>query len=387
MMRNSILFAGLYLFLTVLASCDNQPRFKVEGTVSGADGKTLYLEQTGIESIETLDSVELNAKGSFSFRGNRPASPEFYRLRIEDKIINFAIDSTEVIGVDARYEDFPTHYQISGSENNEKIKELTLLQIGLQNRVQKLVQASEKGRVSGELFEDSLSTLLNAYKDTVKMNYIFVAPNTSYAYFALFQRLGDYLIFDPLNNKEDIKCFGAVATSLNNRYPHADRSKNLYNIAIKGMKNTRTNRQKTVELPEGSVAESGIIDISLKDLKGNQKKLSDLKGKVVLLDFIIYQSPMSSPHNIALHELYEKYAPQGLEIYQVSLDADEHFWKSTADRLPWICVRDAEGIYSPVTKTYNIGKLPSYFLIDRNNELNKRDENIKSLEEEIKKLL
>ena len=30
------------------------------------------------------------------------------------------------------------------------------------------------------------------------------------------------MIFDPLNNKDDIKCFGAVATSLNNTYPHAD---------------------------------------------------------------------------------------------------------------------------------------------------------------------
>ena len=39
--------------------------------------------------------------------------------------------------------------------------------------------------------------------------------------------LSDF-IFDPLNNKDDVKCFAAVATSLNNYYPHADRSKNLY---------------------------------------------------------------------------------------------------------------------------------------------------------------
>ncbi len=61
-----------------------------------------------------------------------------------------------------------------------------------------------------------------------------------YAYFALFQSLNGYMIFDPLTNKEDVKCFAAVATSLNNAYPHADRSRNLYNMVIKGMKNTRT---------------------------------------------------------------------------------------------------------------------------------------------------
>ena len=60
-----------------------------------------------------------------------------------------------------------------------------------------------------------------------------------YAYFALFQSLNGYMIFDPLTNKEDVKCFAAVATSLNNAYPHADRSRNLYNMVIKGMKNTR----------------------------------------------------------------------------------------------------------------------------------------------------
>lgn len=57
-----------------------------------------------------------------------------------------------------------------------------------------------------------------------------------YAYFALFQSLNGYMIFDPLTNKEDVKCFAAVATSLNNAYPHADRSRNLYNMVIKGMK-------------------------------------------------------------------------------------------------------------------------------------------------------
>lgn len=85
-----------------------------------------------------------------------------------------------------------------------------------------------------------------------------------------------------MNNKDDVKCFAAVATSLNNYYPHADRSKNLYNIVIKGMKNTRAPQQKVVELPTEAVSETGIIDINLRDMKGNMHKLSDLKGKAVI---------------------------------------------------------------------------------------------------------
>ncbi|MEG2514359.1 MAG: thioredoxin family protein, partial [Bacteroidaceae bacterium] len=108
---------------------------------------------------------------------------------------------------------------------------------------------------------------------------------------------------------------------------------------------------------------------------------------VVILDFTIYQSASSAAHNFALRDLYSKYANQGLEIYQVSLDADEHFWKTAADNLPWICVHDPNGTYSSNAALYNVKKLPTYFLINRNNELSARDETIKDLEAEVKKML
>ena len=75
-------------------------------------------------------------------------------------------------------------------------------------------------------------------------------------------RLNGYMIFDPLTNKEDVKCFAAVATSLNNAYPHANRSRNLYNMVIKGMKNTRTPRQQTMEIPEDKSRKPALLIFS-----------------------------------------------------------------------------------------------------------------------------
>ena len=349
-----------------LGACNSEPKFKVEGEVSGADGKMLYLEASALEGIVPLDSVKLEGDGSFHFKQVRPVSPEFYRLRVDDKVINFSVDSTETVLVKAPYTDFATAYTVEGSPNSSKIKDLTLKQMKLQ---------------------DSLASLLKNYKDEVKISYIFAAPNTAAAYFALFQKLNNYLIFDPLNNKEDIKCFAAVATSLNNYYPDADRSKNLYNIVIKGMKNTRTPQQKVVEIPEEAISETGIIDINLRDMKGNTRKLSELKGKAVIVDFTVYQSAVSATHNYMLRDLYDKYAAQGLEIYQVSLDADEHYWKTTADNLPWICVRDGNGIYSSIAASYNVKNVPSVFLVNKNNELSARGESIKDLEAAVKALL
>lgn len=370
-----------------LSSCNSGPQFKVNGVVSDANGKMLYLESSALEGIIPLDSVKLKGNGSFSFRQVRPESPEFYRLRVDDKVINFSVDSTETIEIKAPYVDFAAAYTVEGSENSQKIKELSLKQARLQNQVNALLAVARSNKLGHDVFEDSLSVLLKNYKDDVKVNYIFAAPNTAAAYFALFQKLNDYLIFDPLNSKDDIKCFAAVATSLNNSYPHAIRSKNLYNIVIKGMKNTRAPKQKTIEIPEDKIAETGVIDISLRDIKGNVRKLSELKGKVVLLDFSVYQTQAGAPHNLMLRELYNKYANQGFEIYQVSLDADEHFWKTSADNLPWVCVRDGNGIYSSVAALYNVRQVPALFLVNRNNELSARGEDVKNLESAIKSLL
>lgn len=375
------------LAAVALSACNSDPKFKVEGEVSGAEGKMLYLEASALEGIVPLDSVKLKGNGSFAFEQVRPVSPEFYRLRVDDKVINFSVDSTETVQVGASYADFATAYAVEGSSNSLKIKELTLKQMKLQENVNALLQSVQGHRIGADVFEDSLATLLKNYKDEVKLSYIFAAPNTAAAYFALFQKLNNYLIFDPLNNKDDIKCFAAVATSLNNLYPDADRSKNLYNIVIKGMKNTRGPQQKVLELPEEVISETGVIDISLRDMKGNVHKLSELKGKAVLLDFTIYQSAVSATHNYMLRDLYDKYAAQGLEIYQISLDADEHYWKTTADNLPWICVRDGNGIYSSVAATYNVQKVPAVFLINKNNELSARGESVKDLEAAVKALL
>ena len=88
-----------------------------------------------------------------------------------------------------------------------------------------------------------------------------------------------------------------------------------------------------------------------------------------------------------LRNLYDKYAGQGLEIYQVSLDADEHYWKTTADNLPWVCVRDANGIYSTMASAYNVQSVPAIFLINKNSELSARGETVKDLDAAVKALL
>ena len=377
--------AAMAIAAMTIASC-NDNKFTVEGQISNAKDSILYFENVGIESINVIDSVKLGDSGDFSFSENATKAPEFYRLRIADQIINICIDSTETVNVKGEYPGMASNYTISGSENCEKIKELTLKQMDLQNRA---IAIQKNTALGVDVANDSILKILADYKQDVKNNYIYKEPMKAYSYFALFQTLGNWLIFNPRTDKEDIKAFAAVATSWDTYYPHAERGQNLHNIAIEGMKNQRiiAAKNQEFEIEASKVSESGVLDIALTDNNGNERHLTDLKGQVVLLDFHIFALEDSPARIIRMRELYNKYHAQGLEIYQVSLDSDEHFWKQQTAALPWISVRDRDGIESQRLIMYNVQAVPDFFIIDRGNNLVKRAAQIKDLEEEIKKLL
>ena len=361
-----------------------QNKFHVEGEIANAEDSVLYFENVALTGIEVLDSAKLAADGRFDFSGDAPSAPEFYRLRIDDQIVNIAIDSTETVTVKGDAHALATNYTVEGSENCQKIRELALKQITLQEQAIALERNSQLDRA---VVRDSLLRLLQAYKEDVKLNYIFAAPNKSYAYFALFQTLGPWLIFDPKANADDVKVYAAVATSWDTYYPGAQRGENLHNIAIEGMKNVRIlDQRSSLPVGESKVVEAGIIDIELPDNKGVMRRLSSLKGQVVLLDFHVFAMEESPQRILMLRELYNKYHAQGLEIFQVSLDGDEHFWKQQTSALPWISVYDEDGLQSSTLVSYNISQLPEYFLIDRQNNLVKRSEQMKDLDSEVKTL-
>ena len=367
-----------------MASC-SEKKFHVEGNISNAKDSVLYFENIGLEGAQVLDSVTLGDDGAFSFAGNQTEAPEFYRLRISDQIISLSIDSTETVTVKATYPQMATQYEVSGSDNCQKIKELALKQMDLQQRA---IAVSRADGLTVDQVNDSILGMIARYKDDVKRQYIFAEPGKAYAYFALFQTLGNTLLFNPRTDKEDIKAFAAVATSWDTYWPNAERGANLHNIAIEGMKTVRiTEAENTQTIDASKVQTAGVIDLALRDNKGQVRHLTDLKGKVVLLDFHVFATNDSPARILLLRELYNKYHAQGLEIYQVSLDADEHFWKQQTAALPWISVRADEGMSASYLQLYNIQSVPEFFLIDKGNNLVSRSQQMKDLDAEIRKLL
>lgn len=380
-MKKHTIVAAASLVLALAACEERGEQFQVVGEISEAEGKMLYFEASALDGIKVLDSVKLDKKGGFAFRHKRPDGPEFYRLRIERQVVNLGIDSTEVVTVKGLLPSLATGYTVEGSVESAKIKELAAKQTALQERIRQL---AARQLPIGD-YRDSVDRVVGEYKQQICRDYIYSNPRSAAAYYALFQRINGGQLFNPESSREDVRAYSAVATSWDAFYPHSLRTVNLHNIAMRGIRNTR--KPTSTPIPEELIREVTLLDLELPDLRGAIRRLTDLKGKVVLLDFTVYKNQESPARNIAMRELYDKYAAQGLEVYQVSFDTDEHFWKTSADNLPWICVRDAEG---GSALTYRVETLPTYFLIDRANGLYKRNSDIKDadqLETEIEKLL
>ena len=392
-MKISKIYSAAVIMVAALAftSCNNK-KFHINGNITEATDSMLYLENLSLNGPVKIDSVKLGEDGSFAFDENAMDSitPEFYRLRIANQSINLSIDSTETVKVKASYPQMSYKYEVEGSENCSKIKELSIKQMILQNNINAITKSPNMGIDSVDVI---VARMLDAYKQDIKVNYIFKEPMKASSYYALFQtiQLGNVnsLIFNPRNNKDDVRVFAAVATSWDTYYPGAERGKNLHNIAIEGMKDIRIieSQRAQQQIDASKVSVNGCIDLAMEDSKGQVRRLTDLKGKVVLLDFHLFASSESTKRIMMLRELYNKYHAAGLEIYQVSVDPNEHFWKTSTAALPWICVRDEGGIQGQSLQLYNVQSIPTFFLIDRSNTLKARDAQIKDLDEAIKNLL
>ena len=392
-MKISKIYSAAVIIVAALAftSCNNK-KFHITGNITEATDSMLYLENLSLNGPVKIDSVKLGEDGAFAFDENAMDSitPEFYRLRIANQSINLSIDSTETVKVKASYPQMSYKYEVEGSENCSKIKELSIKQMILQNNINAITKSPNMGIDSVDVI---VARMLDGYKQDIKVNYIFKEPMKASSYYALFQtiQLGNVnsLIFNPRNNKDDVRVFAAVATSWDTYYPGAERGKNLHNIAIEGMKDIRIieNQRAQQQIDASKVSVNGCIDLAMEDSKGQVRRLTDLKGKVVLLDFHLFASSESTKRIMMLRELYNKYHAAGLEIYQVSVDSNEHFWKTSTAALPWICVRDEGGIQGQSLQLYNVQSIPTFFLIDRSNTLKARDAQIKDLDEAIKNLL
>lgn len=142
-------------------------------------------------------------------------------------------------------------------------------------------------------------------------------------------------------------------------------------------------------------ASQSAPDVALKDLQGNEFKLSDYRGKVVIVNFWAEWCPpckVEIPHLVAL---YNKYKDQGLMIFGVAIDSknDEVIGKKAQELGVNYPVINGDNDHARVRRSFPpIRGVPASFIINKQGKINStytgfNPQIVEQIEAEIKTLL
>ena len=137
--------------------------------------------------------------------------------------------------------------------------------------------------------------------------------------------------------------------------------------------NSYTITNKKPKAPVGLMIGNSAPELSFNNPEGRLLSLSDLKGKVVLIDFWASWCTPCRRENPNIVQAYKNYKSNkfkngdGFEIYSLSLDKNKDAWKKAInqDNLDWYShVSDLGGWESKGSRKYKIRSIPSNVLIN-----------------------
>ncbi|MEO0570477.1 MAG: TlpA disulfide reductase family protein [Bacteroidota bacterium] len=122
---------------------------------------------------------------------------------------------------------------------------------------------------------------------------------------------------------------------------------------------------------------------------GNQIALSDVKGKITLIDFWAAWCKPCRMENPNIVSVYNKYKDKGLHVVGVSLDRKKEDWLGAieSDGLEWNHISNLQYFQGPIAQLYNVNAIPAAFLLDENGVIIAKNLRGAALEQKVAELL
>ncbi len=381
-MRKFIILA--IITISTLSCSKNSQYAKIEGVIEGLNDGELVLRILELNTQRTVDTIDIK-NGKFSYKVNKSSpAPEFYYLyHKERKLSSLILLPGDRVNI---YTDtLGNNQSVEGSDESHLLilleKKISEAQKKFDSLSFEMNAAASAGDVkkADKINYELGSLYVKQKQDAIK--YIYKNPRSLTNMILLYHRFSPQVpLFADIR---DVMLFRRVYDSLIVVYPNSNYLTSLENeISLR-------DKEEIINSKISGAANLGFPNLTLPDNKAQMQNLSDLSGKVIILSFWSANDAAQRMMNQDLKELYEKFNSKGLEIYQVSADTDKTAWARAVSEqsLPWISVCDGMGPRSIAVTTYNIQKLPTNFIIDREGTIVARDLFENDLERKIASLL
>ncbi|TXE11076.1 AhpC/TSA family protein [Algoriphagus aquimarinus] len=349
---NVIVLLVLLSFFSCEEKQSKDGKVKISGTIENAREGAVVLSQFTDSRPIVLDTLELDNKGEFNYEVD-VNSPTFYELNFYgEKLVRLALFKDDV----SLSYDFsnPESLVIEGSKDTQEMLKIEKLMEAYQTKVNQLNEAYYKA-----MGENDTETIKQIQIDAMALE-----SNQSTEVKNVINSMGDSFAslaaIGLLNPKNEFQFMDSLVAKLDEKYP-----------------DTKTIIQLKQQLDDMRSLSMGQIapEIELPNPAGETVKLSDLRGKYVMIDFWAAWCKPCREENPNVVKLYDEYKDKGFEIYGVSLDRTKEAWVEAIaeDGLTWTQVSDLQYFNSAAAELYQISAIPATYLIDPDGKIIGKD--------------